>query len=198
MVYSELGGARTEFFFSEQSTTVRLLPKVKLCKIEYWRLICDLNWFTFLLCVDPTALNPNQILSENMPAHAIWMNLHRQSCKVRIEIVAYLVGGLNPSENMKVNWDDYSQYMGTFKKWPPNHQPAYSCTIPKSHHFNDLPTYKSWWSDEFSQPPLKNGPPKIRSTSGWSPESLSGSMMRGVLLHQKVESHGSPHSWRVF
>ena len=23
-----------------------------------------------------------------------------------------LVGGLNPSENMKVNWDDYSQYMG--------------------------------------------------------------------------------------
>ena len=23
-----------------------------------------------------------------------------------------LVGGFNPSENMKVNWDDYSQYMG--------------------------------------------------------------------------------------
>ena len=24
---------------------------------------------------------------------------------------AWLVGGFNPSENMKVNWDDYSQYM---------------------------------------------------------------------------------------
>ena len=26
-------------------------------------------------------------------------------------IIHYLVGGLNPSENMKVSWDDYSQDM---------------------------------------------------------------------------------------
>ena len=36
----------------------------------------------------------------------------------------YLVGGwATPLKNTKVNWDDYSQYMGKFKKWQPNHQP---------------------------------------------------------------------------
>ena len=32
----------------------------------------------------------------------------------------YLVGGFNPSENIKVSWDDYSQYME--KKNVPKHQ----------------------------------------------------------------------------
>ena len=31
-----------------------------------------------------------------------------------------LIGGLNPLKNMKVSWDDYSQYIG---KKNPNHQP---------------------------------------------------------------------------
>ena len=36
-----------------------------------------------------------------------------------------LVGGwATPLKNMKVNWDDYSQYMGKCQKWQPNHQPA--------------------------------------------------------------------------
>ena len=33
-----------------------------------------------------------------------------------------LVGGLNPSEQKIVNWDDYSQYMGNIENVP-NHQP---------------------------------------------------------------------------
>jgi hypothetical protein len=36
-----------------------------------------------------------------------------------------LVGGFNPSENMKVSWDDYSQYMESHKSDVPNHQPDY-------------------------------------------------------------------------
>ena len=34
-----------------------------------------------------------------------------------------LVGGFNPLKNMKVSWDDYSQYMEKQKNVP-NHQPA--------------------------------------------------------------------------
>ena len=30
----------------------------------------------------------------------------------QIPLKAHLVGGLNPSEKILVNWDDYSQYMG--------------------------------------------------------------------------------------
>ena len=34
-----------------------------------------------------------------------------------------MIGGLNPSEDMKVSWDDdYSQYMENHKIHVPNHQ----------------------------------------------------------------------------
>ena len=38
-------------------------------------------------------------------------------------------------KNMKVHWDDYSQYMGQCQKWQPNHQPANSdrCRISATH-----------------------------------------------------------------
>ena len=44
-----------------------------------------------------------------------------------------LVGGLNPSENMKVNWDDNRNpiVMGQFKKWQPNHQPVINIHQPE-------------------------------------------------------------------
>ena len=37
-----------------------------------------------------------------------------------------LVGGWATPLKILVNWDDYSQYMGKFKKWQPNHQPVIS------------------------------------------------------------------------
>jgi transposase len=43
-------------------------------------------------------------------------------------MVNYLVGGIPiPLENMKVSWDDFSQYMETYGKIKnvPNHQVAY-------------------------------------------------------------------------
>ena len=41
-------------------------------------------------------------------------------------MVNYLVGSIPiPLENMKVSWDDYSQYMETYEKKVPNHQAAY-------------------------------------------------------------------------
>ena len=37
--------------------------------------------------------------------------------------MSYLIGGIpTPLKNMKVNWDNYSQYMGKIKHVP-NHQP---------------------------------------------------------------------------
>jgi hypothetical protein len=35
-----------------------------------------------------------------------------------------LVGGFNPSENMKVSWDYYSQLNGKNKSHVPKHQPV--------------------------------------------------------------------------
>ena len=36
-----------------------------------------------------------------------------------------LIGGFNPSENMKVSLGFYSQYMESHKIHVPNHQPVY-------------------------------------------------------------------------
>jgi hypothetical protein len=41
-----------------------------------------------------------------------------------ILIYLELVGGFKPSENMKLSWDDYSQYMESHKSHVPNHQPV--------------------------------------------------------------------------
>ena len=43
----------------------------------------------------------------------------------------HLVGGFNPSENMKVSWDYDCQYMESHKNHVPNHQPG----IPVSQNF---------------------------------------------------------------
>ena len=46
----------------------------------------------------------------------------------------YMIGGLNPSEDMKVSWDDdYSQYMENHKIHVPNHQ-SYIYIYIRSYH----------------------------------------------------------------
>ena len=50
-----------------------------------------------------------------------------------VNVDQYLVGGCNPSENMKVTWDDYSQYMekhGKTKDVPNDQSAMVGHTLP--------------------------------------------------------------------
>jgi len=52
-----------------------------------------------------------------------------KGCNQWMDIYIYMyvpVGGIpTPLKNMKVSWDDYSQYMESHKSHVPNHQPVY-------------------------------------------------------------------------
>ena len=50
-----------------------------------------------------------------------------------VNVDQYLVGGCNPSDNLKVTWDDYSQYMekhGKTKDVPNDQSAMVGHTLP--------------------------------------------------------------------
>ena len=70
--------------------------------------------------VEPSTYRP--LLLGSKP----WENWKKSSSALdwaHVDLELYLVGGLNPSEKILVNWDDYSHYIWENKKWQPNHQP---------------------------------------------------------------------------
>ena len=72
-----------------------------------------------------------------------------------------LVGGIpTPLKNMKVSWDDYSQYMETHKIHVPNHQPEWVVY--------GLVTTCLWLMGLFPLNPPAVDSPKRRRTSSMS------------------------------
>ena len=63
----------------------------------------------------------------------------------------YLVGGLNPSDNMKVSWDYYSQYMEN-KTCSSHHQPENIITI----HGLSILFISKYGNKKCSKPPTRD------------------------------------------
>ena len=64
-------------------------------------------------------------------------------------------------KNMKVNWDDYSEYMGKLKKWQPNHQPAEYFSFISQFFLVNFPIQITAKSDQITNQSHMNSPQKF-------------------------------------
>ena len=91
----------------------------------------------------------------------VWSSL--LPVKWALSMNSYLVGGFNPLKNMKVNWDDYSQYMGNKK-----------CSKPPTSYWLHSLTINSVWCGENHEMiwnDLRWRCPKSWDYSQWSSQS---------------------------